>query len=71
MTVINLSLAVFNLLPIPSLDGGRLFMLVLNGLTGGRIGPEHEAAVNFIGFMFLIFLIVMITLQDVQRFFGG
>ena len=71
MTVTNLSLAVFNLLPIPSLDGGRLFMLVLNGLTGGRIGPEHEAAVNFIGFMFLIFLIVMITLQDVQRFFGG
>jgi len=69
--LINLSLAVFNLLPIPGLDGGRLFLLLLNVLTGGRIRPEHEALVNFIGFAFLILLMLLVTLQDVQRFFGG
>ncbi|WP_457638297.1 M50 family metallopeptidase [Oceanithermus sp.] len=69
--LINLSLAVFNLLPIPGLDGGRLLLLVLNVITGGRIKPEHEAMVNFIGFAFLILLMLLVTFQDVQRFLGG
>jgi len=69
--LINLSLAVFNLLPIPGLDGGRLFLLFLNVLSGGRIRPEHEALVNFIGFAFLILLMLLVTLQDVQRLLGG
>ncbi len=69
--LINLSLAVFNLLPIPGLDGGRLLLVALNTLTGGRIRPEHEALINFIGFFFLILLMVLVTFQDVQRFFGS
>ena len=69
--MINLSLAIFNLLPIPGLDGGRLLIVFLNALTGGRIRPEHEAMINFIGFVFLILLMVLVTFQDVQRLLGG
>lgn len=69
--LINLSLAIFNLLPIPGLDGGRLLLVVINAVSGGRIKPEHEAMINFIGFLFLILLMVLVTLQDVQRLFGS
>lgn len=66
---INLSLALFNLLPIPALDGGRLLLLFLSRFL--RIRPEQEAMVHYLGFVFLILLVILVTFQDLRRLLGG
>ncbi len=66
---INLSLALFNLLPIPALDGGRIFFLLLSRLF--RLKPEQEALAHYLGFLFLLLLVLLVTLQDLKRLFGG
>lgn len=68
---INLSLAVFNLLPIPGLDGGRIFVLLLNVLSGNRIKPETEARLAYGGFIFMLLLIVMVTINDIRNLSGS
>ena len=59
----GLSLA--NMLPIPALDGGRLFFVVLEWLRGRRIPPEREAAYHFVGIVVLLALMVLISLNDI------
>ncbi|MFN4070232.1 MAG: M50 family metallopeptidase [Thermus caldifontis] len=66
---INLSLALFNLLPIPALDGGRILILFLSRFL--RIRPEQEAMVHYLGFLFLILLVILVTFQDLRRLLGG
>ncbi len=69
LVAINLSLALFNLLPIPALDGGRILLLFLTRLF--RIRPEQEATVHYLGFLFLLLLILLVTAQDLRRLLGG
>ena len=67
---ISASLAVVNILPIPALDGGRVFLLTIQRFTGKALSPEGEVRVRMIGFALLIGLMVVITVLDVQRLFG-
>ncbi|MDW7739505.1 MAG: RIP metalloprotease RseP [Bacillota bacterium] len=66
--LISISLGIMNLLPIPALDGGRLFFLLIEAVRGKKIDPEKEGFIHFIGFALLILLILFITYQDLLRF---
>ena len=65
--VLSVNLAVFNLLPVPALDGGRILFIWLEWARKKRFEPEFEKKVNSWGMAFLLALLAAITLQDVIR----
>jgi len=69
LALVNLGLALFNLLPIPALDGGRILLLFLGRFL--RLRPEQEATVHYLGFLFLLLLLLLVTFQDLRRLLGG
>ena len=69
---LSLSLAILNILPIPALDGGRIFFVFVEiARRGKRISPEKEGLVHLVGFALLIGLIAVISVQDVTRIIRG
>ena len=69
---ISFILAVFNILPIPPLDGGRILFLAIEFVRRGkRISPEKEGAVHLVGFVILITLGLIVAFLDVQRITRG
>ena len=69
IAIISLTLAIMNVLPIPALDGGRLFVTLLSRLFKRKLSQEMEERIVGSSFIFLIFLIILITIVDVKRFF--
>lgn len=69
VAIISLSLAIINILPIPALDGGRFYMLLLARLFGKKMSRDMEERIVGASFIFLLLLIVLITVVDVRRFF--
>ncbi len=69
--MLSLYLAIFNLLPIPALDGSRLIFLGLEAVRGRPIDPNRESLVHFIGFAMLMLLMVAVTYNDILRLFRG
>ena len=69
LAMISLNLAVFNVIPIPALDGGRLLFLLIEKFKGRPLNPKTEMAVNGLGFAFLLFLILTVTVRDVLTLF--
>ena len=70
--ILSLNLAILNLLPLPALDGGRLFFVLIELIRGGRkIAPEKEGLVHFAGLVLLIGLMYVIAFRDVDRILGG
>jgi regulator of sigma E protease len=66
MAFLSWNLAVFNLLPIPGLDGGRLLLVGVEVLRRGRrLAPEREALINLVGLGFLLSLILVFTVNDI------
>lgn len=69
ISLISLNLAIVNLIPFPALDGGRFLMILIEKIKGSPISRKIESAVNVAGFVFLIFLMVVLTARDVGNLF--
>ena len=67
--VISLTLAIMNVLPIPALDGGRLFVTLIARLLGKPLTESTEERIYGTGFALLMLLVVVITIVDVKRYF--
>ncbi len=70
VAVISVNIALFNLLPLPALDGSRLLFALVELLTRRRIPPRVETLVHTLGFVLLLGLLVLITARDLLRLFG-
>jgi regulator of sigma E protease len=67
--VLSINLAIMNVLPIPALDGGRAFFILLEILLGKKRVQFFESKANYIGFALLIALILFITARDIRNLF--
>ena len=68
---IAINLAVMNLLPLPALDGGRIFFLLLNTILPWKIPAKYEGYVHMAGMVLLMVLMFMVTLSDVSKIISG
>lgn len=64
---ITVNLGVFNLLPLPALDGGRLFFLLIELVTRRRVDPKYEGMIHAVGLVLLMGLVVVVSVQDIAR----
>jgi regulator of sigma E protease len=68
IAVLSLTLAIMNILPIPALDGGRLWLMLITRAIKHPLKASQEEAINAAGFAFLMGLLVVISIVDVRRF---
>ena len=73
--LIAVNLAIMNLLPIPALDGGRIFFLIITAIIekimGRKLNPKYEGYIHTAGFVVLMGLMVAILFSDLLRAFFG
>lgn len=68
--LLTVNVGIFNLLPLPALDGGRLLFLIWEGITRRRVPPKYEGVVHAIGLALLLVLIVIVTFSDIVKIFA-
>jgi regulator of sigma E protease len=67
--LLSISLAFFNVLPIPGLDGGRLFFIIIEAVIGRKVNPKIEGYFHAVGMIILIGLLLLVTIKDVTQLF--
>jgi regulator of sigma E protease len=71
LAVLSVNLAVINIAPFPALDGGRLLFVVIEALTGKKVDPRWEQRLHQAGMALLLFLLLLITINDVVKLGRG
>ena len=71
VALLSLNLAVLNILPIPALDGGRFFFILIELVTRRKVHPRFEAYAHAVGIAVLLALIALITIHDLSRLIRG
>ena len=66
---ITVNIGVFNLLPLPALDGGRLLFLLIELVLRRPVNPKYEGAIHTAGFVLLMGLMLVVTFNDILKFF--
>lgn len=69
LAYININLGVFNLLPIPALDGGRAIFILIEMIFGKKISQKKEGYIHMVGLILLLALIAVVTIKDVVKLF--
>ncbi|MDS9470616.1 RIP metalloprotease RseP [Sporosarcina pasteurii] len=67
--ILSINLGIMNLLPLPALDGGRLLFFLFEAIRGKPIDKQKEGMVHFVGIVLLMILMIVVTWNDIQRFF--
>lgn len=67
--MLSINLGIMNLLPLPALDGGRLMFFIIEALRGKPVDRQKEGMVHFVGIMLLMVLMIVVTWNDIQKFF--
>ena len=70
IAILSVSLAIFNLLPLPILDGGHILLLAIEKIRGKAISLKTERIITRIGLTLIISLAIIVTYNDLLRFFG-
>ena len=65
--LLTANLGVMNLLPLPALDGGRLLIFIIEAIRGKRMNEKVENGINYVGFMLLMALMVIIMISDIYK----
>ncbi len=65
--MLTLNLGIFNLLPLPALDGGRLIFLIIEAIRKKPVPAEKEGMVHFIGMALLMILMIVVTISDIKK----
>jgi regulator of sigma E protease len=68
VALIAINLAVMNLLPLPALDGGRIFFLLVELIRRKPLNPKYEGMVHFVGLALFMALMVYVSFNDIMRF---
>ena len=71
VALITINLGIFNLLPIPALDGARFVFLLIEAIRRKPVSAEKEGWVHFIGFAALMLLMLVVTFNDIVKLFTG
>ena len=68
MGYLSLNVGFINLLPIPAFDGGRILFMLIEKLRRKPLNPKVENTIHSIGFILLMVLMIIITVNDITRF---
>jgi regulator of sigma E protease len=65
--LISTALAITNLLPLPALDGGRIFFILVEAVRGRRIDPAREGFIHLVGLAILMVLMLVVSYYDIVQ----
>lgn len=65
---LSANLGLFNVLPVPVLDGSKLWLLIIEGIRGKAMAPERENMIHLVGMAFLLVFVVFVTYHDLVHY---